>query len=434
MLLSLEVMVFMNKKNIRQPKKIPPAKANFELSSALKDRALASAAEGITISDISLPDNPLIYVNSGFEQMTGYSAHDVLGKNCRFLQGVNTDKTAAEEIRQAIRQERPCVTELLNYRKDGSVFWNRLSITPVKNNQGQTTHFVGVQSDITQRREAQEALLKTKEQIEGANKEMKKALHSAAVIQEALLPARPICTSSIHIEGRMIACDELAGDIFNYFWLDATHLGCYVLDVVGHGVSAALLSVTLSHFLSPVSSKSCVFSSVLGESNKPVALPAWQVAEELNKVFRVNEKTVQFFTILYGIFDTEKNTFQFVSAGHPCLICQSADGTTRAQYASGYPIGLSEKPEYKDTLIYLQPGDRLFVYSDGLTETQNAQGQMLGENGLIRILDKYRNLTIHKTLNSIIDDVSSYSGQTRFKDDVSILALQVKHPDTKNRP
>jgi PAS domain S-box-containing protein len=396
------------------------------VSSALKDRALAAAAEGITISDTSLPDNPLIYVNSGFEQMTGYSAADVLGKNCRFLQGADTDKATAEKIRQAIGHEIPCITELLNYRKDGSTFWNRLSITPVKNQQGKTTHFIGVQSDITERKKAEESLLKTKQQLEESNQVMKNALHSAAHIQRALLPAAAICTPSVHIEGRLIASEELAGDIFNYFWLDAAHLACYVLDVVGHGLPAALLSVTLSHFLSPTSSKSCVFSSVLGQADKLVALPPSQVAEELNKLFRVNEKTVQFFTILYGILDTEKQTFQFVSAGHPSVIRQTAQGKTDVHYASGYPVGLTERPQYQDTMIDLQPWDRLFVYSDGLTESQNPQGQMLEEAGLISILDRYRHIDVHKALDKIIQDIQAFTGEAKSRDDLSILAIQIK--------
>lgn len=400
--------------------------SHFNVSSELKDHALASAAEGITISDPALSDNPIIYVNSGFEQITGYTAREVLGKNCRFLQGPDTDKTAAEQIRQAICQEKPCVTELMNYRKDGSTFWNRLSITPVKNNQGKTTHFIGVQSDITQRKQAEESLLKTKEELEQSNQEMKKALRSAAGIQKAMLPAKPICTSGIHLEGRMIACEELTGDSFNYFWLDTTHLAFYVLDVVGHGVSAALLSVAASHFLSPASSKSCVFSSIAGEPDRPVPLPPSGVAEELNKLFRVNEKTVQFLTILYGILDTGKNTFRFVSAGHPGAIRQSADGTAQVQYATGLPIGLSEKPEYTDTIIDLQPGDRLFLYSDGLTEVHNPQEQILGEDGLAAILQNHRKLTIHKAMDAIISDARAFSGQNHFKDDITLLALEIK--------
>ena len=108
----------------------------------LKDRALDVAAEGITIADARLPDMPLIYINEGFERLTGYSAEATLGNNCRFLQGPDTDPEAAEEIRSAIREQRPCLVEILNYRRDGTTFWNRLSITPVRDAAGIVTHFM----------------------------------------------------------------------------------------------------------------------------------------------------------------------------------------------------------------------------------------------------------------------------------------------------
>jgi len=127
-------------------------KVNFNVSLKLKDRALASASEGITISDPSRPDNPLIYVNKGFENLTGYSAASVLGRNCRFLQGPLTNPDTAEQIRESIKAEKSCTVEILNYRKDGTTFWNRLSITLVRDKTSRTTHFIGVQSDITARR------------------------------------------------------------------------------------------------------------------------------------------------------------------------------------------------------------------------------------------------------------------------------------------
>ena len=103
---------------------------------ALKDRALDVAAEGITIADALQPDRPLIYINQGFERMTGYPVAEVMGRNCRFLQGPDTDATAVAEIRAALAECRPCVLEILNYRKDGTTFWNRLSITPVRDGHG----------------------------------------------------------------------------------------------------------------------------------------------------------------------------------------------------------------------------------------------------------------------------------------------------------
>src|SRR3972149_11799143 len=90
---------------------------------ALKDRALDVAAEGVTIVDARQPDRPLIYVNQGFERMTGYLVADVLGRNCRFLQGPETDAAAVAEIRAALSEHRECLVEVLNYRQDGTTFW-----------------------------------------------------------------------------------------------------------------------------------------------------------------------------------------------------------------------------------------------------------------------------------------------------------------------
>jgi len=104
---------------------------------ALKSRALNVAAEGITIADARLPDRPLIYVNEGFERITGYPASDVIGRNCRFLQGPLTDPAGVAEIRTALSERRECVVEILNYRKDQTTFWNRLSITPVRDDRGE---------------------------------------------------------------------------------------------------------------------------------------------------------------------------------------------------------------------------------------------------------------------------------------------------------
>ncbi|MFB6356498.1 MAG: PAS domain-containing protein, partial [bacterium] len=124
----------------------------------LKERALASVSEGLIITDPSLEDNPVIYCNDGFTRITGYDEQEILGKNCRFLQGEDTDEQTVREIRRAINNEEPIRTEILNYRKDGTPFWNHLSITPVRNAEGQLTHYVGVQEDITDRVERQHEL------------------------------------------------------------------------------------------------------------------------------------------------------------------------------------------------------------------------------------------------------------------------------------
>lgn len=114
--------------------------------------AAQSTTEGITVSDPSRPDRPLIYVNKGFEKMTGYSREDVVGKNCRFLQGPGTSPAAVNHIRQTVKSGGSCVVQLLNYRKDGKRFWNRLAIVPIKSKSGKVLYFVGIQADLTAER------------------------------------------------------------------------------------------------------------------------------------------------------------------------------------------------------------------------------------------------------------------------------------------
>jgi PAS domain S-box-containing protein len=127
----------------------------------LYERALAATSCGIVISDARQPDCPIIYCNSAFLEITGYSRDEIIGRNCRFLQGTDTDPDAVEQIRQALRMERECQVVLKNYRKDGSLFWNQLTISPVRDQTGELTHYIGVQTDITQRQQAERELLRS---------------------------------------------------------------------------------------------------------------------------------------------------------------------------------------------------------------------------------------------------------------------------------
>jgi PAS domain S-box-containing protein len=132
--------------------------AFFELDTAalgpdvrVRDRAVVAAGLAFTISDPGRPDNPLVFVNPAFERTTGWSAEEVYGRNCRFLQGPDTDPAAVDLIREAVATEQHLVLTLLNYRKDGTAFWNELSLSPVYDGNGLLTHYVGIQADVTAR-------------------------------------------------------------------------------------------------------------------------------------------------------------------------------------------------------------------------------------------------------------------------------------------
>ncbi|MDP8944906.1 MAG: PAS domain-containing protein [Actinomycetota bacterium] len=122
----------------------------------LLDRAVTASTNSIVITDPNQPDDPLVYVNPAFERTTGYPAEEALGRNCRFLQGEDHDQPALEELRTAIHEERHCTVVLRNYRKDGTPFWNELSVYPVRDEKGHMTNFVGVQNDVTERIRAEE--------------------------------------------------------------------------------------------------------------------------------------------------------------------------------------------------------------------------------------------------------------------------------------
>src|ERR671916_73775 len=131
----------------------------------LLDRAVAASANGIVITDPKLPDNPIVYVNPAFERIPGYPAEEVMGRNCRFLQGDERDQPPLEELRTALREERESRVVLRNYRKDGEPFWNELYVSPVHDDEGRLTNFVGVQNDITERRRFEEILRESEERF-----------------------------------------------------------------------------------------------------------------------------------------------------------------------------------------------------------------------------------------------------------------------------
>ena len=129
----------------------------------LLEASVSASLDGITISDAHIEDLPLVYVSPGFERMTGYMAHEALGRNCRFLQNDDNDQPALATIRKALSTGTQCRVVLRNYRKDGTLFWNELTIYPLHDTMGRLAHYVGIQRDITERKQVEEALRQSQE-------------------------------------------------------------------------------------------------------------------------------------------------------------------------------------------------------------------------------------------------------------------------------
>jgi len=145
-------------------------KRRAETEMRLRERALKAIAQGIFITDPANVDEPIIYVNAAFERLTGYTQAEACGRDIEILRGEGTDPAAIDELRAAFRDRRETSVEMLSYRKDGSTFWDALTLSPVEGPDGHVTHFVGVVTDVTERRRDQERLVAAKEAAEVANR------------------------------------------------------------------------------------------------------------------------------------------------------------------------------------------------------------------------------------------------------------------------
>lgn len=146
-------------------------------------QALNAANSGIIITDNLQPDNPIIYCNNAFEKISGYTKDEIIGHNCRFLQAQDRSQTERQLLKECIRDGKECRVEIRNYRKNGRLFWNELFISPVKNDEGLVTHFIGVQNEVTERKKVEFELREEKSYVEEKIQQRTKEL----MVKEAFL-------------------------------------------------------------------------------------------------------------------------------------------------------------------------------------------------------------------------------------------------------
>jgi PAS domain S-box-containing protein len=348
--------------------------------------------------------------------VTGYPASEVLGRNCRFLQGPGTDPAAVERIRAAVGGQRECVEEILNYRRDGTTFWNRLSITPVRDDGGEVTHFIGIQSDVTARRNAEEELRRAKAALEDE-------VRLAARVQQSLLPPPEVHVPGLRVARAFHPCTDLAGDAMGVVPLPRVSVGLYLADVSGHGVGASLLSFTLSHFLSSFREGSVLFEE---RDDGPVPVSPARLAGRLNRQFPM-ERTRQYLTLAYGAYDGREGRLRYVVAGHPAPLLLRRGERPAPLPGRGLPIGMFESASWEEQSVSLEPGDRVYLYTDGVTEAVDAAETEFGPARLMAEIEAAREQPLREGLDRIVDEVRRWAGGSP-KDDVSLLAFERLSP------
>ena len=261
-------------------------------------------------------------------------------------------------------------------------------------------------------------------ELASANQRMERDLRSAARIQEGLLPASLPNGPDAHFAWLLKPCAELAGDTLNVFRLDDDHVGMYVLDVVGHGVAAALLSVAVSRVLSPTPD-SFLLRRREGSPGYRFLSPA-EVAVQLDRRFPWDAGTEQFFSLLYGVLNLRTREWRYVSAGHPppILLARNADAPRVLASAPALPIGLGEKG-YQEQVVALQPGDRVYLYSDGIPEAFNRQGEPFQMLRLLEVLAEGRSRSLADSVAALWRAIEIWCGGAALADDASLVALEI---------
>jgi sigma-B regulation protein RsbU (phosphoserine phosphatase) len=258
-----------------------------------------------------------------------------------------------------------------------------------------------------------------------ANERMKRDLEAAARVQQSLLPDEHVDVEGAEFMWHYRPCDELAGDGLNLFKCDDEHVAMYVMDVSGHGVAAALLSVSVTHHLSQLigSSDESAQCDMTGEN---VVSPAW-LASNLNTLFPMQSVGGHYFTFVYGVLNVKTRKFCFVSAGSPGPLVVHADATSEVHDVPAVPIGMFPESEYVDSVIQLQQGDRLYLHSDGLYEERHPETrEEFGRTRMQQALCAAAGTPFIVSLDNLLQSVIDWHGSEALSDDVAVMAVSVK--------
>ncbi len=273
-------------------------------------------------------------------------------------------------------------------------------------------------------RSLQIELEETNARLVKANDRRSRDLKAAAKIQETFLPREAPRVPGTDFAWIYRPCDELAGDGLNVIPLGDDKVGLYILDVSGHGVASALLSVTMSRLLSPPSEPSSILIRAGDAGDRFDITPPAEVAARLNRLFPFDSATGQFATMVYGILNAATGEFRYVSAGHPGPVHLPSGTDPVILESEGFPIGMADDA-YEERVVHLEAGDRLYLYSDGVPEAMDSAGKPFGNARLLEAIGQRRSKPLKEGVATLLEDIERWHGFAKPHDDISILAVEV---------
>ncbi|RLA96486.1 MAG: hypothetical protein DRG69_00755 [Deltaproteobacteria bacterium] len=281
-------------------------------------------------------------------------------------------------------------------------------------------------AELRVRLKAGRRIVELERRLKDQNEELRRYLEAAAEVQRSLLPKDLPQLPHVEFAARFIPSAFVSGDIYNVFRLDEEHIGFYQIDVSGHGVEAAFLSVALYQRLSPhLHSQSLLKVSMECSPYYRVSKPS-EVVSILDQEFRtLFEEQGRYFTFLYGLLDLRQGELRLSRAGHTLPFLVHRGGEVECLDFGGPPLGFGlPREDGEDYVLRLSEGERLLVMSDGILEAAAPSGGIYGPERVKEVLRRHWDLPLEEVLNRLIDEARAYQGTEEFSDDVSILALQ----------
>ncbi len=283
---------------------------------------------------------------------------------------------------------------------------------------------------VLARVQTQLQLKRSRQALANAHRRMKKDLEAAARIQAAFLPTDHVVeVGGTRCAWRYVPCDELAGDTLGIVPLNETTTGVYVVDVSGHGVPSALLSVSLSRLLSSEPESSVLWTTDPGATEPRIASPL-EVMTELYRRFPYDMQTGQYFTMVYAVVDVARGSLCYASAGHEPMIVIGPNREAEYGSSTGQPIALVPaiimKSTYEERTVDIAPGDRIYFYSDGIPEAHEDQGEQWGNDRLTGKLVELLGSDLDEGLPLVLETVRQWQGRVEFNDDVTIVGVEIK--------
>ncbi|MBS8224920.1 fused response regulator/phosphatase [Vannielia litorea] len=283
---------------------------------------------------------------------------------------------------------------------------------------------LGIQAELV---EKNRLVTETLGQISSLYDSLDRDLQEARKLQQSLIKERHRSFGTSQVSLVLRPSGHVGGDLVGFFSINSDRVGLFAIDVSGHGVSSALMTARLAGFLSPTSPDQNV-AMMENELGLYDAISPAELATTLNRLAFSELQTEHYFTLAYADVNLTSGAFVLAQAGHPHPMILRASGAIEEVGEGGMPVGLIEEAVFEQVSGRLDPGDRLFLMSDGLTEAMDPNGDMLGEDGLAALLRRNAPTRGPAFLEALTWDLSEYTGAPDFADDVSAVLFEYDNP------